>query len=169
MMLRPLILVHTARKILFSRGIIALAPTTTATTGTSTHRWQQQRATFSSDRPQTPPELRGSRTSYYEDLELTPEASSEDIKTAFYSLSKRYHPDLRQQRVANSENGDEDELGAEKALAKFQSVSEAFNVLSNPRLRNMYDKGVLGKDTSVAEKEARKHSVRNAPYSFFIS
>ena len=82
-------------------------------------------------------------TSYYDELGLHPQASAREIKNAFYSLSKEPHPD---RNVENAE-----------ALKKFQSISEAYEVLSNPATRTKYDKGVLGRTSSVAERERASH------------
>lgn len=81
--------------------------------------------------------------SYYDDLGLDPGASSEEIKSAFYKLSKENHPDMNR----------DDPI----ALTKFKSISEAYNTLSNPRQRTKYDKGVLGRTSSVAEREQASH------------
>jgi len=43
---------------------------------------------------------------FYETLELTPQASSKEIKDAYYKLSKKYHPDTNQ--------------GNQEATKKFQ-------------------------------------------------
>ena len=81
--------------------------------------------------------------SYYEDLEIDPQSTSREIKDAFYKLSKEYHPD---KNIDNPE-----------ALKRFQSISEAYELLSNPQKRIKYDKGVLGRSSSVAEREASSH------------
>ncbi|XP_023341522.1 protein tumorous imaginal discs, mitochondrial isoform X3 [Eurytemora carolleeae] len=81
---------------------------------------------------------------FYDKLEIHPQSTSREVKEAFYKLSKRYHPDT---------NADNDE-----ALKKFQSMSEAYEVLSNPAQRAKYDKGVLGRSSSVAEREQASHS-----------
>merc|ERR1719356_2226182 len=88
----------------------------------------------------TPP---SSSPSYYEELGLHPQASAREIKSAFYALSKEHHPDR------NIENAE--------ALKKFQAISEAYEVLSNPATRTKYDKGVLGRASSVAERERASH------------
>ena len=87
----------------------------------------------------TPP----TSSSYYEELGLHPQASAREIKNAFYALSKEHHPD---KNVENAE-----------ALKKFQAISEAYEVLSNPATRTKYDKGVLGRASSVAERERASH------------
>lgn len=81
--------------------------------------------------------------SYYDDLGVHPQASSREIKAAFYTLSKQFHPD---KNVGNSE-----------AMVKFQTISEAYDVLGNSESRTKYDKGVLGRASSVAEREKATH------------
>jgi len=81
--------------------------------------------------------------SYYDDLGVHPQSTSKEIKNAFYQLSKEFHPDR------NVENPN--------ALKKFQAISEAYDTLSNPKKRTQYDKGVLGRSSSVAEREASSH------------
>ena len=83
------------------------------------------------------------KTSYYEDLGVVPNSTSREIKEAFYKLSKEYHPDKN--------------IGNPEALKKFQVISEAYDLLSNPEKRIKYDKGVLGRNSSVAEREAASH------------
>ena len=80
---------------------------------------------------------------YYDDLGVHPQASSQEIKTAFYSLSKQHHPDR---------NAEEPE-----ALARLHAISEAYDVLGTAASRSKYDKGVLGRSSSVAEREMASH------------
>ena len=84
-----------------------------------------------------------SKQSYYDDLGVHPQSSSKEIKNAFYQLSKEFHPD---RNVDNT-----------SALKKFQAISEAYDTLSNPKKRTQYDKGGLGRSSSVAEREASSH------------
>lgn len=63
---------------------------------------------------------------YYKILGLTKEASKDEIKKAFRSLAKKYHPD---------KNKDD-----ESAIKMFQDVSEAYEVLGNEKSREEYDK-----------------------------
>ncbi len=88
----------------------------------------------------------GGKVTYYDDLGLDSTASSKDIKAAYLDISKRYHPDVNPDNPA--------------ALEKFHRANEAHNVLSNPRLRRQYDRGRLGKMTSVADRESTTHRVR---------
>ena len=81
--------------------------------------------------------------SLYDDLGLDPTASSKDIKKAFIRLSKEFHPD---------KNPDNPE-----AAAKFFEISNAYNVLNNPKTRRSYDRGQLGRLSSVADRESASH------------
>ncbi|MFR8104565.1 MAG: molecular chaperone DnaJ [Clostridia bacterium] len=63
---------------------------------------------------------------YYEVLGVQKGATDEELKRAFRKLAKKYHPD------ANPDNKKE-------AEAKFKEVNEAYEVLSDPQKRKMYD------------------------------
>eukprot|EP00095_Tigriopus_kingsejongensis_P007334 maker-scaffold589_size129586-snap-gene-0.36 protein:Tk07334 transcript:maker-scaffold589_size129586-snap-gene-0.36-mRNA-1 annotation:"j domain-containing protein" len=84
-----------------------------------------------------------STQNYYDSLGLDSQASSGDIKAAFYNLSKEFHPD---------KNPNDPE-----ALTRFQEISTAHNILGNPSLRRQYDKGIMGRLTSVADQEMSSH------------
>ncbi len=62
---------------------------------------------------------------YYEILEVSPNASPDEIKTAFRKLARRYHPDVNP--------GD---LTAEE---KFKDINEAYEVLSDEEKRSQYN------------------------------
>lgn len=61
---------------------------------------------------------------YYEVLELSKNASSEDIKKSYRKLAKKYHPDINK------------DPGAEE---KFKEINEAYEVLSDPQKKQIYD------------------------------
>jgi molecular chaperone DnaJ len=62
---------------------------------------------------------------YYQLLEITRNASDEEIKKAFRKQAMKYHPDRNP--------------GDKAAEEKFKEVNEAYEVLSNPEKRKMYD------------------------------
>lgn len=62
---------------------------------------------------------------YYEVLGVSKSASTDEIKSAFRKLAKKYHPDL------NKDNPD--------AAEKFKEAQEAYEVLSDDNKRKMYD------------------------------
>jgi molecular chaperone DnaJ len=65
------------------------------------------------------------RDSFYDILGVPRDATSEDIKKAFRQLAMKYHPDR---------NRDED------AHDRFKEINEAYEVLSDPDRRAMYDR-----------------------------
>ena len=62
---------------------------------------------------------------YYEVLGVTKEATEKDLKNAFRSLARKYHPDR------STEDDAED---------KFKEIQEAYAVLSDDEKRQMYDR-----------------------------
>ena len=61
---------------------------------------------------------------YYEVLGVSKDASEADIKKAFRTLAKKYHPDINKEK------------GAEE---KFKEINEAYEVLSDPQKKQAYD------------------------------
>ena len=63
---------------------------------------------------------------YYEVLGLTRAADNKQIKSAYRKLAKRYHPDTNP--------------GDAEAKRKFEEIGEAYQVLSDPEKRKLYDR-----------------------------
>jgi len=68
--------------------------------------------------------------SYYALLEVEPEATTEELRQAFRTLSKRYHPDTTS-------------LPPAEAAAAFQQLQQGYGVLSDPLSRQRYDAELL--------------------------
>lgn len=62
---------------------------------------------------------------YYEVLGLQKGASDDEIKKAFRKMAIKYHPDKNK--------------GDKEAEEKFKEINEAYQVLSDPEKKNMYD------------------------------
>jgi molecular chaperone DnaJ len=62
---------------------------------------------------------------YYETLGVSRTASDDEIKKAYRKLARKYHPDLNP--------------GDNSAEGRFKNVQEAYDILSEPKKREMYD------------------------------
>ncbi len=78
---------------------------------------------------------------YYEILGVKKSASAEDIRKAFRKLARKYHPDVNP--------------GDKSAEEKFKALSEANDVLSDPKKRKIYDQlGYYSDNIDPAAAEA---------------
>lgn len=75
---------------------------------------------------------------YYEVLNVTKDADLDDIKKAYRTLAKKYHPDLNP--------------NDKEAEQHFKEINEAYEVLSNPDKRARYDRfGHAGVEGQVGD------------------
>jgi molecular chaperone DnaJ len=88
--------------------------------------------------------------SYYETLNVPKDASEKEIKRAYRTLTKKYHPDVCK------EEGCED---------KFKEINEAYDVLSDSQKRAQYDR--LGHDTYT--RASKGSYTGGGPYGGFQS
>ncbi len=78
---------------------------------------------------------------YYEILGIKKSASAEEIRKAFRKLARKYHPDVNP--------------GDKSAEEKFKALSEANDVLSDPKKRKIYDQvGFYSDNIDPATAEA---------------
>ncbi len=78
---------------------------------------------------------------YYGTLGVKKSASGDDIRKAFRKLARKYHPDVNP--------------GDKKAEEKFKEISEANDVLSDPKKRKIYDQlGFYSDNIDPAAAEA---------------
>ena len=62
--------------------------------------------------------------SLYETLEVSENASQDDIKKSYRKLARKYHPDVNKQKEAEE---------------KFKEINAAYEILSDPQKRAQYD------------------------------
>src|ERR1700730_11423643 len=78
---------------------------------------------------------------YYEILGVKKSASADEIRKAFRKLARKYHPDVNP--------------GDKSAEEKFKALSEANDVLSDPKKRKIYDQvGFYSDNIDPATAEA---------------
>ncbi len=66
---------------------------------------------------------------YYKILKVSPKASTAEIKSAYRRLARKLHPDVNK--------------NSEKASLDFATVAKAYEILSNPQERAVYDTQIL--------------------------
>src|SRR2546430_1081609 len=78
---------------------------------------------------------------YYETLGVKKSASADEIRKAFRKLARKYHPDVNP--------------GDKTAEEKFKTLSEANDVLTDPKKRKIYDQlGFYSDNIDPAAAEA---------------
>lgn len=88
--------------------------------------------------------------SYYLVLGVSPEESSSGIRSAFRELAKRYHPDH----------------GGPGSEERFREITEAYDVLSDPRRRRLYDLSLREPDAraDTAAEDLRSRPTRSVAW-----
>ncbi|XP_053989602.1 uncharacterized protein LOC128882058 [Hylaeus volcanicus] len=75
---------------------------------------------------------------HYDTLNVSPNATHNEIKSSYFKLTVKYHPDKNKSASA-------------KVL--FQEVSEAYEVLSNHKLRKLYDRTMATRSSRVNQMQ----------------
>ena len=70
-------------------------------------------------------QIMSAKRDYYEVLGVSRDADKNTIKKAYRKLAKKYHPDTNQ--------------GNAQAAERFKEATEAYNILSDPEKKKMYD------------------------------
>lgn len=89
---------------------------------------------------------------YYSILGVSRDASQKEIKAAYRKLARKYHPDV---------NKDDNE-----AVEKFKRVQEAYEVLSDPKKRERYDRLGSNWDSVQADDAFRNWSSQHSTDPF---
>ncbi|XP_072029170.1 dnaJ homolog subfamily C member 30, mitochondrial-like [Amphiura filiformis] len=119
--------------------------------GSRLHVASQSLKNYSTNRR---PYFKKKRHNFYDVLGITPKATQAQVKAAYYKLSKIYHPDKHQ----NPDNPDKANLAENQA--KFNEISEAYNVLGDTNMRRRYDRGILSPHDTRESVKKQEVSVR---------
>ena len=76
---------------------------------------------------------------YYEILQVSPDATTEEIKSSFRRLARRYHPDLHPHSPFAQE--------------KFREIYQAYEVLCDPIQRRQYNQQISSQDSFPRNQE----------------
>lgn len=84
----------------------------------------------------------------YDVLGVSPNSKESEIKSAFYKLSKKYHPDINK---------------TEEASTKFAEVLSAYEILGNHTKRRLYDRGTMTHPRFGASPHHRAKPEKDGP------
>uniref|UniRef100_G3MQU2 J domain-containing protein n=1 Tax=Amblyomma maculatum TaxID=34609 RepID=G3MQU2_AMBMU len=89
------------------------------------------------------------KRSFYDVLEVSPNAKQNEIKAAYYRLSMRHHPDKNK--------------GCSAASERFQEITAAYDTLSNESLRATYDESLGTVPQRATSFRAERPTPRQTP------
>ncbi|XP_076245811.1 uncharacterized protein LOC143186188 [Calliopsis andreniformis] len=88
------------------------------------------------------------RTTHYDTLQISPNATHNEVKSAYYKLTLQYHPDKNK---------------SDSAKQMFQDIADAYEVLGNYQLRKQYDRTIAVKFRDVNQMQ-RPQVTRAEPF-----
>ncbi|WCJ42027.1 Chaperone protein DnaJ [Euphorbia peplus] len=120
---------------------ISLTLTLTRTRDSSNPKLNRHKLPFISCRATTGTGTTSTTSDFYKILSLkSQEADIEEIKKAYRIMALKYHPDV----CTNNQNSNSDNsMSKEESTRKFLQVHAAYRTLSDPVLREEYDKGLM--------------------------
>lgn len=86
------------------------------------------------------------RKNYYDILGVTPESTTQEIKSAYRKLARKYHPDVNK---------------APESIQKFKEITEAYEILSDKTQKSQYDKF-----KKFAHEETKKAEESSSSYRY---
>jgi hypothetical protein len=90
-------------------------------------------------------------SNFYKDLEVSPDATAAEIKSAFREALRTYHPDLNSQSDQSQ---------------RFQAITKAYAVLKDAKSRDMYDDYLFGSIEMPRRRVEAKTKDRKASLLF---
>lgn len=84
---------------------------------------------------------------YYDILQINQNASPEIIEKAYKTLAKKYHPDLQE------------ENNKKEAEEILKEINEAYEILSNPEKKALYDQNL--RNETISQEDYEKMYVQN--------
>ena len=82
---------------------------------------------------------------YYDILKISPRASQTQVKSSYYRLSKKYHPDINT---------------SPEGRLNFNRISEAYETIGNTRLRSEYDRSLFRSNVGVQYQGSAPHKAK---------
>lgn len=101
-------------------------------------------------------EKEAKKKDYYKVLELPRDADEGKIRKAYKVLALKHHPDKNSQS----------ETQRAQAEKKFKEITEAYEVLSDPKKKQMFDQGI---DPNDQESGGGFHNSNINPHDIFAS
>lgn len=92
---------------------------------------------------------RNNLKNYYEILEISTDATTVEIKTAYRKLARKFHPDINK---------------TPEAIEKFKEITQAYETLSNPQKREQYNilNGIFKNTQQTTSSKKAEEEYRNS-------